>query len=151
MCGLCCELNQSRGNSLSTHSLKFLADQDVYEVTVKFLEQHGCEVLRARDAGLAQASDEALLSFASHTKQVLLTRDKGFGQIAFLLDLPLLGSSFCVLRLQHLKPFIKNFIKNFFASLKSTDTKTLYQFQKLCNITVCLMGNPYRKTTRLTT
>ena len=68
--------------------MKFLADQDVYEVTVRLLEAEGYQVLRARDAGLATASDEDLLAFAYQNGYTLITRDKGFGQFVFSRDEP---------------------------------------------------------------
>ena len=68
--------------------MKFLADQDVYEVTVRLLETEGYQVLRARDAGLATAADEDLLAFAYQNGYTLITRDKGFGQFVFLRDEP---------------------------------------------------------------
>ena len=58
---------------------------------MRFLEGLGYEVLRARDAGLSTASDEALLDFACRKGYVLLTRDKGFGQLVFLRSLPHTG------------------------------------------------------------
>jgi len=63
---------------------------------VRFLEGLGYEVLRARDAGLSTASDEAPLDFACQKGYVLLTRDEGFGQLVFLCSL--LHNRYCPIR-----------------------------------------------------
>ena len=44
--------------------MKFLADQDVYQVTIEFLADIGHDILRAGEAGLSAAPDEKLLLFA---------------------------------------------------------------------------------------
>jgi len=64
--------------------MRFLTDQDVYETTVKYLRELGHDVLRARDAGLALATDEQLLRYACGEKRIFVTRDKGFGAYVFL-------------------------------------------------------------------
>jgi predicted nuclease of predicted toxin-antitoxin system len=56
--------------------VRFLIDQDVYEVTARVLEGLGHGVLRVRDAGLAQAPDKGILRFAYGDGRVLVTRDK---------------------------------------------------------------------------
>jgi len=64
--------------------MRFLADQDVYQVTVEFLRALGHDVLRAPDAGLARASDSDLLLYARGERRIMITRDKGFGALVFL-------------------------------------------------------------------
>lgn len=64
--------------------MRFLADQDVYQVTVEFLRALDHDVLRAREAGLATASDSDLLLYARNERRIMLTRDKGFGALVFL-------------------------------------------------------------------
>lgn len=71
--------------------MKFLTDQDVYELTVRHLRALGHEVLRAREAGLSRAPDKELLRSAYNARQVLVTRDKGFGQLVFLSGEPHAG------------------------------------------------------------
>ncbi len=70
---------------------RFLADQDVYEVTVKRLVALGHDVLRAREAGLSCAADDELLRRAYEAGRILITRDKGFGQVVFLWEQPHAG------------------------------------------------------------
>ncbi|MFQ5880988.1 MAG: DUF5615 family PIN-like protein [Candidatus Methylomirabilales bacterium] len=64
--------------------MRILTDQDVYQITVGFLQSLGHDVLRAKDAGLGSASDVALLEYADREGRVLVTRDKGYGGITFL-------------------------------------------------------------------
>ena len=45
--------------------MRFLADQDVYRVTVEFLRHLGHSVVTASEAGLHRASDQDLLARAS--------------------------------------------------------------------------------------
>jgi hypothetical protein len=42
--------------------LKFLTDQDVYALTVRFLRELGHDVLSAAEAGLSTAADSAVLA-----------------------------------------------------------------------------------------
>jgi predicted nuclease of predicted toxin-antitoxin system len=63
--------------------MRLIADQDVYQVTVEFLRSIGHDVLQAKDAGLSSPSDLALLEHAHRDHRVLVTRDKGYGALAF--------------------------------------------------------------------
>ena len=64
--------------------MRLLADQNVYEVTVRFLLDLGHDVVRARDLGLSTASDEKILRRATREGRVLITRDRDFGRLVFL-------------------------------------------------------------------
>lgn len=64
--------------------MKFLVDQDVYQVTVALLNNLNHDVVRARDVGLEQAPDKVLLEYAHRTERILVTRDKGFSTLFFL-------------------------------------------------------------------
>ncbi len=64
--------------------MRFLADQDVYRVTVEFLLKNGHDVLTARDIGMQRASDTELLMKAKETGRIFITRDKDFGTLVFL-------------------------------------------------------------------
>lgn len=64
--------------------MKLLADQDVYDVTIKWLRGKGHDVVTAKELGLERASDEELLSKAKELGRIMLTRDKGFGALVFL-------------------------------------------------------------------
>lgn len=64
--------------------MKFLIDQDVYQVTVDFLQNLGHDVITAKDVGLSSASDEDLLRYAYRNGLIFITRDKGFSSLVFL-------------------------------------------------------------------
>jgi predicted nuclease of predicted toxin-antitoxin system len=64
--------------------MRFLADQDIYKITIDNLRGWGHDLLTAKELGLHQASDENLLKRARAEKRLLLTRDKGFGGVVFL-------------------------------------------------------------------
>lgn len=64
--------------------MKFLIDQDVYAVTVKFLKSKGYDVLTTAEAGLSTASDIDVIKFAEKEERILLTRDKDFGNLVFV-------------------------------------------------------------------
>ncbi len=64
--------------------MRFLADQDIYKITMDHLREWGHDLLTAQDLGLQQASDEDLLKRARGKNRLLLTRDKGFGGLVFL-------------------------------------------------------------------
>jgi predicted nuclease of predicted toxin-antitoxin system len=64
--------------------MKFLTDQDVYEITVRFLDERGHDVVRAAQLGLARAEDAALLRRAQEHERIFLTRDRDFGALVFV-------------------------------------------------------------------
>jgi predicted nuclease of predicted toxin-antitoxin system len=64
--------------------MKFLADQDVYAITIAFLSGLGHEVVRAAQLGLAQAKDAELLRVAHEQGGILVTRDRDFGALVFV-------------------------------------------------------------------
>ena len=64
--------------------MKFLTDQDVYAVTVRFLSGLGQDVVTAADLGLAQADDAELLRVAQDEGRIFVTRDRDFGGLVFV-------------------------------------------------------------------
>ena len=64
--------------------MKFLVDQDVYAVTVRFLIGLGHEVVTAGEVALSQARDETLLAFAHQQGRIFVTRDRDFGRLVFV-------------------------------------------------------------------
>jgi len=68
--------------------MKIFADQDVYALTVRLLVSRGHDVVTAAQAGLARASDEAILRHAHEQGRVLLTRDRDFGSLVFIKRMP---------------------------------------------------------------
>ena len=64
--------------------MKFLIDQDVYAVTTKFLIDAGHDVIIVAQIGLAQASDEEILTVAQAENRILVTRDRDYGNLVFV-------------------------------------------------------------------
>jgi predicted nuclease of predicted toxin-antitoxin system len=64
--------------------MRFLADQDVYASTVRFLSGVGHDVLTAGQLGLAQAEDTELLRVAHDQGRIFVTRDRDFGALVFV-------------------------------------------------------------------
>jgi predicted nuclease of predicted toxin-antitoxin system len=64
--------------------MRFIADQDVYLMTIKELRIWGHEVTTARELGMEKASDEEILNKANMLSSILLTRDKDFGMLTFI-------------------------------------------------------------------
>ncbi len=64
--------------------MKFLADQDVYGVTVRFLVGLGHDVVPVAQLGLAQAHDGELLRVAHDQGRIFVTRDRDFGALVFV-------------------------------------------------------------------
>jgi predicted nuclease of predicted toxin-antitoxin system len=64
--------------------MRFLTDQDVYQVTVDRLREWGHNVVTAREVGMQRARDEDLLAKARETNRLFVTRDKDFGALVFL-------------------------------------------------------------------
>jgi predicted nuclease of predicted toxin-antitoxin system len=64
--------------------MRFIADQDIYKITIDRLREWGHDLITAKDLELQQVLDEDLLKRARGEKRLLLTRDKGFGGLVFL-------------------------------------------------------------------
>lgn len=60
---------------------KFIADECVNQDVVLALRQSGLDVLTIREAGLIGTDDEFVFNFAHKHKRILLTYDRGFGDI----------------------------------------------------------------------
>ena len=64
--------------------MKFLLDQDVYAITLRFLKGLGHDVIPVAQMGLAQASDLDLLKVAQEQDRIFVTRDRDFGELVFV-------------------------------------------------------------------
>lgn len=62
-------------------TFKFLADECVNTDVVLGLRQAKIDVLTVREAGLTGSDDDAIFNFALENKRVLLSFDRGFGDI----------------------------------------------------------------------
>lgn len=76
--------------------MKFLADQDVYAITVRYLRGLGYDVITAEEIGLSQADDIDLLKKAKEHSWIFVTRDRDFGGLVFVEGL---GSGVIYLRM----------------------------------------------------
>ncbi len=65
--------------------MRFLTDQDVYAITIRFLCSLGHDVVTAAQLGLAQADDLELLRVAQAQGRIFVTRDRDFGGLVFVL------------------------------------------------------------------
>lgn len=65
--------------------MRFLTDQDVYAITIRFLSGLGHDVVTAAQLGLAQAEDLELLRVAQDQGRIFVTRDRDFGGLVFVL------------------------------------------------------------------
>ena len=61
--------------------LKFVIDEDMPRSTGRTLKQSGYEVRDIRDYGLRGVEDEKIYEFAQREQAVILTADRGFGNI----------------------------------------------------------------------
>ncbi|MBN2543597.1 DUF5615 family PIN-like protein [bacterium] len=64
--------------------MKFLLDQDVYEITYRFLKDSGHDVVKVSEIGFEQASDLEILKESKNQNRILITRDRDFGELVFL-------------------------------------------------------------------
>src|ERR1035438_9861502 len=61
--------------------MRFLVDAQLPPGLASFLTAHGCdEAKAARDVGLRQAEDNAIWSFASAGKWIVVTKDEDFAE-----------------------------------------------------------------------
>mgnify|MGYP000987602818 CR=1 FL=1 len=61
--------------------LKFVVDEDMPRSTGRILKQHGYVVRDVRDYNLRGAEDNEIYDFAQSEKAIILTGDRGFGNI----------------------------------------------------------------------
>ena len=63
--------------------MKFLLDQDVYAITIRFLRELGHDVVTAKELDLSTALDDELLNRAQEENRILVTRGKDFGALVY--------------------------------------------------------------------
>jgi len=61
--------------------VSFLADECTFTRTVRLMKSLGCEVKRVQDLGIGGASDTEVFQAAQDRGAVLVTTDKGFGDV----------------------------------------------------------------------
>ena len=67
--------------------MRLLLDQDVYEVTFRFLLSLGIDVVKVSELGMAAASDEENLRKAIEIDRIFLTRDRDYGNLVFVKEI----------------------------------------------------------------
>lgn len=67
--------------------MRLLLDQDVYEVTLRFLSSLGYDVLKVAELGMATATDEENLSKAIELGRIFVTRDRDYGNLVFVREI----------------------------------------------------------------
>ncbi len=61
---------------------RFLADECTFVQTVRFMRELGFHIERTQEFGLKGAKDADIFAQAQETQSVLVTNDKGFGNIS---------------------------------------------------------------------
>ncbi len=61
--------------------MKMLADENLFEPIIDYLESMGHDVASIRDSGLSGISDDEVYKRACKDKQVIITMDKDFAKI----------------------------------------------------------------------
>ena len=64
--------------------MNLLLDQDVYEITARFLVSLGMDVVRVSELGMAAASDEENLAKSFELNRIFVTRDRDYGNLVFV-------------------------------------------------------------------
>jgi predicted nuclease of predicted toxin-antitoxin system len=59
----------------------FLADECTFTQTVLLMRENGCDVKRVQDLGMSGSSDPAVFQTAQEIEAVLVTTDRGFGDV----------------------------------------------------------------------
>jgi predicted nuclease of predicted toxin-antitoxin system len=67
--------------------MRLLLDQDVYEITVRFLISLGMDIVRVAEIGMAAASDEQNLLKAIDLNRIFVTRDRDYGNLVFVKEI----------------------------------------------------------------
>ena len=61
--------------------MKFLVDEDMPRSTIGLLQSLNIEAIDARDVGLKGKEDAKIFLYAQKEELIIITRDKGFGNI----------------------------------------------------------------------
>ncbi|MCU0653635.1 MAG: DUF5615 family PIN-like protein [Candidatus Pacebacteria bacterium] len=61
--------------------IKIFADECVNKDIIEALKNDGCDVMSVFEAGLVGRDDDEIFHFAAERKRILLTFDRGFGDV----------------------------------------------------------------------
>lgn len=71
--------------------MRFLADQGVYAVTLRLLQQENHDVVTAAELDMSESEDIELLQQAHQDDRLMLTRDRDYGRLVFHQAAPACG------------------------------------------------------------
>lgn len=60
--------------------MRFLADEDVYAITIRWLREHGHDVVAVFEGDRRGTADGGVWAWAATDSRILVTRDKEFGR-----------------------------------------------------------------------
>ena len=87
---------------MKLHNVNMLTDENISPKVVRFLREHGVNVLDTKEQGWHGKHDEDLLNIAYQQQRFILTHDSDFGTLAINQEYPCYGILY--LRLKNLKP-----------------------------------------------
>lgn len=87
---------------MKLHNVNILTDENISPKVVRFLREHGVNVLDTKEQGWHGKYDEDLLNIAYQQQRFILTHDSDFGTLAINQEHPCYGILY--LRLKNLKP-----------------------------------------------
>ncbi len=67
--------------------MKLLLDQDVYELTARYLAELDHDVLKVSEIGMATSEDEENLQKAGELGRIFITRDRDYGNLVFVREI----------------------------------------------------------------
>lgn len=67
--------------------MRLLLDQDVFELTARFLRDGGHDVVKVSEIGNASASDQENLETAASLERLFVTRDRDYGNLVFVREI----------------------------------------------------------------
>lgn len=67
--------------------MKFIMNENISGTVIRMLREHGHDVLSVKES-MRGAPDEEVLRRAQAEQRVVVTQDKGFGELAFRFGLP---------------------------------------------------------------
>ena len=102
--------------------MKFLLDQDVYNITYEFLIENNFDVLKVKEIGCERANDTDILKEGLKRSRIIITRDKDFGSLIFFSKLKCYG----IILLRQKPDNIENVHQNLLSTLNEYKKEKLY-------------------------
>ena len=99
--------------------VRFFADECVNRDIIDAIRKSGFDVLTVREANLVGSDDDAVFNFACRSKRILLTFDRGFGDI-FRFNISRCHGIIVILIVQFKRDEIASAVLNFIDVLKNS-------------------------------